>query len=54
MILPESPRALALDGTLATWATFVIVNGLPALITVGTLILIVLRVLIAWREWRQR
>jgi hypothetical protein len=53
MILPESPKALALDGTLAAWGTFVILKGVPALITLATLVLIVLRVMIAWRDWRR-
>jgi hypothetical protein len=52
-VILESPKALALDGSLVTWATFVIVKGLPALITMATLILICIRVLIAWREWRR-
>lgn len=53
MFVPESPQDLALDGTLAAWAGFVIVKGLPALVTVATLVLLVIRIMIAWRKWRQ-
>jgi hypothetical protein len=50
--LPET-RHLALDGTLITWAGFVVLKGLPTLITLITLLLVVLRAMIAWREWKR-
>jgi hypothetical protein len=53
MMLPESPRALAVDGSLAAWAMWVITVGAPAIVTVGTAVLIVLRIVIAVRELRK-
>jgi len=53
VILPESPKALALDGTLISWAAFVVAKGLPFLITLSTLVLIVLRIMIGVREYRK-
>jgi hypothetical protein len=53
MILPESPKALAVDGTLAAWAMWVITVGAPAIVTVGTAILIVLRIIVAVKELRK-
>ena len=53
MILPESPKALAVDGSLAAWAMWVITVGAPAIVTLGTAVLIVLRVIIAVKELRQ-
>ena len=51
MILPESPKALAFDSTLAAWAVFVVTKGLPELIMLATFVTLILRVLILWREW---
>ena len=53
MILPESPKALAFDGTLTAWCVWVLANGVPEMIAVGTLILIVLRIVIAVKELRK-
>jgi hypothetical protein len=53
VILPESPRALAVDGSLAAWAMWVITVGAPAIVTVGTAILIVLRIVVAVKELRK-
>ena len=53
MILPESPKALAFDGTLATWALWIVTVGAPAIVTLGTAILILLRIVIAVRELRK-
>jgi hypothetical protein len=52
MLLPESPREMAFDGPLAAWAAFVVAKGLPTMITLATLVLIILRIMIAWRKWR--
>jgi hypothetical protein len=48
----ESPKALALDGTLVSWVAFVVARGVPGMLTAATLVLVVIRILIAWREWR--
>jgi hypothetical protein len=53
VILPESPKALAVDGTLAAWAMWVITVGAPAIVTLGTAVLIILRIVIAVRELRR-
>jgi hypothetical protein len=53
VILPESPKALAVDGSLAAWAMWVITVGAPAIVTVGTAILIVLRIVVAVKELRK-
>jgi hypothetical protein len=53
MMLPESPRALAVDGSLAAWAMWVVTVGAPAIVTVGTAVLIILRIVIAVRELRK-
>jgi hypothetical protein len=53
VILPESPKALAVDGTLAAWAMWVITVGAPAIVTLGTAVLIILRIVIAVRELRK-
>jgi len=52
VILPESPKALAFDGSLATWALWVIHSGAPAVIVIGTAVLIILRCIIAVRDLR--
>jgi hypothetical protein len=53
MILPEyHSRDFALDGTLVSWVVFVVAKGVPTMLTAATLVLVVLRILIAWREWR--
>jgi hypothetical protein len=52
MMLPESPRALAVDGTLFAWATWVLIKGVPAAIAIVTLATVILRLMIAWRQWR--
>jgi hypothetical protein len=52
MILPESPRDLAMDGSLAAWGAFVVAKGLPTMVTLATLVLLVIRIMIAWRKWR--
>lgn len=52
MILPESPKALAFDGSLAAWAMWIITVGAPAVVTIGTAVLIVLRIVIAVRDLR--
>jgi hypothetical protein len=49
----DSPKGLALDGTLVSWVAFVVARGVPAMLTVATLVLVVLRILIAFREWRR-
>ena len=49
----ESTDKYILDSGLAAWVGFVLLRGVPALITMATLVLVLLRVLIAWREWRQ-
>jgi hypothetical protein len=53
VILPESPKALAFDGTLAAWAMWVITVGAPAIVTLCTIVLLVLRIVIAVRELRK-
>lgn len=53
MILPESPKALAFDGSLTAWAIWAVTNGVPELIAVATLVLILLRIAIAVRELRK-
>jgi uncharacterized membrane-anchored protein len=52
VILPESPKALVLDGTLLAWGAWVLINGVPALIALVTLATVILRLMIAWRQWR--
>jgi hypothetical protein len=42
-----------LDGALTTWAIFVLANGVPYLIGIATLVLVILRIMLAWREWRR-
>lgn len=53
MTLFESPRALAFDGTLTTWAVYVITHSPTVLIEIGTLILVVIRIMLLWRQWRR-
>lgn len=53
MILPESPSALTIDGALTAWAVWVVTVGAPAIITVGTAVIVVLRVMILLRKWRE-
>lgn len=43
-----------MDGTLVSWAVFVLATGVPYLIGVATLILVFIRILIAVREYRLR
>ena len=52
MILPESPQAALGDGLLIAWATWVVTSGLPTLVTAATLIVLILRGMILWRQWR--
>jgi hypothetical protein len=51
-MLSESPRAALLDGTLATWALWVVVHGGGAIISALTIAALVLRVMILWRTWK--
>jgi hypothetical protein len=53
VIVPESPKALVLDGTLGAWALWVVVHGAAALTVVLTIAILVLRLLIAWRDYRR-
>lgn len=53
MMFPDSPKALAFDGTLVAWVTWVLVNGVTELIAVGTLVLIILRIAIAVKELKR-
>jgi cellobiose-specific phosphotransferase system component IIA len=49
----ESPRAFAADGSLVTWVTFLLLHGATALMTVLTIAVLVLRLMILSRQWRQ-
>jgi hypothetical protein len=53
VILPESPKGLAFDGSLTAWAVYVFTNAVPEMVALGTLILVVLRIMILWRQWRR-
>lgn len=48
----ESPKAMALDGTLAAWGVWVVVHGAEAITALLTMALLILRLMIAWRQWR--
>lgn len=48
-----TPKTLALDGSLLTWVAFVLGKGVTGMIAAATLVLLVLRVLIAIREYRK-
>lgn len=52
VILPESPKALLLDSSLLAWGAWVLINGVPAMIALVTLATVILRLMIAWRQWR--
>jgi hypothetical protein len=52
MIL-ESPKALAIDGSAAMIGALVFLKLVPALTGLGALVLIVLRIMLAIREWRR-
>lgn len=52
MIFSESPKALAMDGTLAAWALFVVIHGAEVITAVLTIALLVIRLMIAWRQWK--
>jgi hypothetical protein len=52
MIL-ESPKTLALDGGLTTWAVFVAAHGAAAVITALTISILLLRLMILLRQWRR-
>ena len=52
MSVPESPGALVLDGSLLAWSAWVLINGVPAMIALVTLATVILRLMIAWRQWR--
>lgn len=53
MILPESPKALAFDGTLATVAIWVVTHIGSALIWALTIAILLLRAMILLRQWRR-
>lgn len=53
MMLPESPKALALDGTLIAWGVWIVTHGAAALVTALTIAILTLRAMIAWRDWRR-
>lgn len=53
MILPEPPGQLAFDGALVTFATWVVAVGAPAVIALGTAAIVVLRVMLLFRKWKE-
>lgn len=53
MTMFESPKALAFDGGLTTWALFVVAHGAAAVITVLTIALMTVRLMILVRQWRR-
>jgi hypothetical protein len=53
MILPESPKALALDGTLVTWIVWVAAKGSSAILIGLAIAISIVRLLILWRQWRR-
>jgi hypothetical protein len=53
MILPESPKALALDGGLVAWGVWIVAHGAAAMVTILTIVILALRALIAWRDWKR-
>lgn len=50
----ESPKALALDGSLTAWAVWVATVGASAFVTVLTIVLLLLRIVIAVRDLRAK
>jgi hypothetical protein len=52
VILPESPKALAVDGTLAAWVAWLIAHGATAVMTALTISILFMRLLILIRQWR--
>lgn len=52
MILPESPKALAFDGTLVTWLVWVAANASSAILIGLAIAISFVRLMILWRQWR--
>jgi hypothetical protein len=51
MMLPESPRALAVDGTAAAWAALIFFKVIPAITALAAVVLVILRIVIAVQEY---
>jgi hypothetical protein len=51
-MLSESPRAAVVDGTLATWSVWIVIHGGGAIISALTIVALVLRVMLLWRQWK--
>lgn len=49
----ESPKVMLMDGTLMAWGIWLVAHGAEGLTIVLTLVLLTLRVMIAWRQWRR-
>lgn len=52
MTIPESPKALVGDGALLTWAGYVLAHPASTTITGLTIAIMVLRLMMMWRQWR--
>jgi hypothetical protein len=53
MILPESPKALAFDGSLVTVALWVAHNATSAILWLLTAVILLLRAMILYRQWKR-
>jgi hypothetical protein len=49
-VIPESPKALVGDGVLITWAGYIAAHGAEAIVWALTVIILVFRAILLWRQ----
>jgi lysozyme family protein len=53
MMLPESPKALAFDGTLVSAVLYAVAHFESAIVWALSIVILTLRAMLLYRQWRR-